>query len=93
MCICVCVADHKHTYIYTHETSITSGQLKHITSKLTPPFHMRTDLGDIHTYTQAHTQAHTQAQAHTHTHILGDKKISGIVVNYSMCKCRRANPL
>ena len=26
--VCVC-AYHKHTYIYTHETSITSGQLKH----------------------------------------------------------------
>ena len=57
---CVC-AYHKHTYIYTHETSITSRELKRISRKLTPPFHMYTDLGDIHIYT------HTSTSTHTHT--------------------------
>ena len=101
VCVFVCVAYHKHTYICTHKTSITSGQLNHIYSKLTPPFHMHIDLGDIHTYTQAHTHkhthtsSHTQAHTHKHTHkhkhntSLDDKKLSGIVVNYGMCKCRR----
>ena len=53
---------------------------------------MHTDLGDIHVHTSTHTQVHTQAQAHTYTHILGDKKVSGIVVNYGMSNVGGANP-
>ena len=75
----------------THETSITSSQLTkgiYLSNKL-PLLSIYPQILVI--YTQAHTQAqahkkhtpaHTQAHTSTSTHILGDKKRFGIVVNY-----------
>ena len=64
---CVC-AYHKHTYIYTHETSITSGQLKHTSSFLSICTQILVIYTHTHKHTHTSTSTYTQAQAHTHKH-------------------------